>query len=174
MLEPKKTLVGLAGQKAWHICAGEAAPRISGKYLPSQLRTQKAGPALTTTGRGGDCGSKDEVGCGCFWPPPKKKSSKPSAALISGVSATGPTMAAATSMRRSLRRKDNSVRIACSTGRNGPLCSTEGACGNRGCETRSKLGGEGKRNSRVGTASATFRPLWDAVGAVIPREFAAS
>ena len=110
MLEPKKTLVGLAGQKAWHICAGEAAPRISGKYLPSQLRTQKAGPALTTTGRGGgDCGlllkrsPKDEVWCCCFWPPPKKKSSKPSAALISGVSATGPTMAAATSMRRSLR-----------------------------------------------------------------------
>ena len=64
MLAPKKTLVGLAGQKAWHICAGEAAPRISGKYLPSQLRTQKAGPALTTTGRGGgDCGSKDEVCC---------------------------------------------------------------------------------------------------------------
>src|SRR4029077_5577583 len=57
MLEPKKTLVGLAGQKAWHNCAGEAAPRISGKYLPSQLRTQKAGPELTTTGRGGgDCG----------------------------------------------------------------------------------------------------------------------
>jgi hypothetical protein len=57
MLEPKKTLLGLAGQKAWHICAGEAAPRISGKYLPSQLRTQKAGPELTTTGRcGGDCG----------------------------------------------------------------------------------------------------------------------
>jgi hypothetical protein len=45
MLEPKKTLVWLAGQKAWHICAGEAAPRVSEKYLPSQLRTQKAGPA---------------------------------------------------------------------------------------------------------------------------------
>jgi hypothetical protein len=26
----------------------------------------------------------------------------------------------------------------------------------------------------VGTASATFRPLWGAVGAVIPREFAAA
>src|SRR6476619_6221348 len=104
MLEPKKTLVGLAGQKASHNCAGEAAPRISGKYLPSQLRTQKADPALATTGRGGgDRGSKDEVCCCCFWLPPKKKSSKPSAALISGVSATGPTMAAATSMRRSLR-----------------------------------------------------------------------
>src|SRR3954468_22535335 len=106
MLEPKKTLIGLAGQKAWHICTGEAAPRTSGKYLPSQLRTQKAGPALTTAGRGGgDCGLllKGDVCCCCFWPPPKKKSSKPSAALISDVSATGPTMAAAKSMRRSLR-----------------------------------------------------------------------
>ena len=57
MLEPKKTFVGLAGQKACHICAGEAAPRISGKYLPSQPRMRKAGSALTTTGRGGgDCG----------------------------------------------------------------------------------------------------------------------
>ena len=50
MLEPKKTSVGLAGQKAWHICVGEAAPRISGKYFPSQLRTQKPGPELATTG----------------------------------------------------------------------------------------------------------------------------
>src|SRR3954447_23348121 len=126
MLEPKKTLVGLAGQKAWHICAGEAAPRISGKYLPSQLRTQKAGPELATTGRGGGaCGLLlDEVCCCCVWPPPKKKSNKPSAALISGVSATGATMVAATSMRPSLRRKDNSVRKACSIGRNGPLCTT--------------------------------------------------
>jgi hypothetical protein len=57
MPEPKNTLVGLAGQKAWHICVGEAAPRISGKYLPSQLRTQKAGPELATIGRGGGgCG----------------------------------------------------------------------------------------------------------------------
>src|SRR6187399_2493066 len=106
ILEPKKTLVGLAGQKAWHNCAGEVAPRISGKYLPSQLRTQKAGPALATTGRGGaDCGLLPEgaVSCCCFWPPPKKKSSKPSAALISGVSATGPTMVAAINMRRTLR-----------------------------------------------------------------------
>src|SRR6516165_3581888 len=100
MLEPKNTLVGLAGQKAWHICVGEAAPRISGKYLPSQLRTQKPGPELATTGRGGGggCGlllkrlAKNEV-----------KSGKPSAELISGASATGPTMAAATSRRCSLR-----------------------------------------------------------------------
>ena len=32
--------------------AGEAAPRISGKYLPSQLRTQKAGPEPATRGAG--------------------------------------------------------------------------------------------------------------------------
>src|ERR1700730_7512309 len=57
MLDPKNTSVGLAGQKAWHVCAGEAAPRISGKYLPSQLRTQKAGPELATTSPGGGgCG----------------------------------------------------------------------------------------------------------------------
>src|ERR1700746_1811006 len=109
MLEPKNTLVGLAGQKAWHICAGEAAPGISEKYLPSQLRTQKAGPALATTSRCGGGGlllkrlAKNEVWCCCFWPPPKKKSSRPSAELISGASATGPMMAAATSTWRSLR-----------------------------------------------------------------------
>ena len=58
MLDLKNTSVGLAGQKAWHICVGEAMPRISGKYFPSQLRTQKPGPELATTGRsaGGDCG----------------------------------------------------------------------------------------------------------------------
>src|SRR5215831_5130688 len=100
MLEPKNTLVGLAGQKAWHICAGEAASRISGKYLPSQLRTQKAGPELATTGRGGGgCGlllkRLPKNGVWRFWPP-KKKSSKPSAELISGASATRPMIAAAT------------------------------------------------------------------------------
>ena len=31
MLLPKKTLVGLAGQNAWHIATGEALLRISGK-----------------------------------------------------------------------------------------------------------------------------------------------
>src|SRR6516164_1907017 len=127
MPEPKNTLVGLAGQKAWHICAGEAAPCISGKYLPSQLRTQKAGPELAATGGdGGGCEislkilAKNEVWCCCFWPPPKKKSSKPWAELISGASATGPMMTATTSMRRSLRCKDNSVPNACPTRRNGP------------------------------------------------------
>src|SRR6185437_14889426 len=110
MLEPKKILVGLAGQKAWHICVGEASPRISGKYLPSQLRTQKAGPELATAGRSGPgCGlllkmlSNSEGWDWCFWPPPKKKSSKPSAELISGVNATGITMAATATMRRSIR-----------------------------------------------------------------------
>jgi hypothetical protein len=108
MLEPKKILVGLAGQKAWHNCVGEAAPRISGKYLPSQLRTQNAGPVLAATGRGGaGCALllkmlPNSEGC-CFWPPPKRKSSKFSAELVSGASATGPTMAATASTRRSLR-----------------------------------------------------------------------
>jgi hypothetical protein len=51
---PKKTLVGLAGQKAWHICTGDASPRaVSGKYRPSQLRTQKAGPELEARTRAG-------------------------------------------------------------------------------------------------------------------------
>src|SRR5258708_20388344 len=110
MLEPKNTSVELAGEKAGDVGGGEAAPSISGKYLPSQLRTQKAGPELATTSRGGGgCElllktlAKNEVWCCCFWPPPKKKSSKPWAELISGASATGPMMAAATSMRRSLR-----------------------------------------------------------------------
>jgi hypothetical protein len=117
MLEPKNTAVGLAGQKASHICVGEATPRISGKYFPSQLRTQKPGPELkpgpglaaTDPAGGGGCKlvlkilSKNEV-WGCrFWLPPKKKSSKPSAELISGASVTGPMTAVATSMRRSLR-----------------------------------------------------------------------
>jgi hypothetical protein len=109
-LEPKKILVGLAGQKAWHICVGEASPRIRGKYLPSQLRTQKAGPELAATGRGGsDCGllskmpPNSEVWDWCFWPPPKKKSSKPSAELRSGASVKGTTMAATATMRLSLR-----------------------------------------------------------------------
>src|SRR5271154_1191310 len=103
MLEPKNTSVALAGQKAWHFCVGEAALRISGKYFPSQLRTQKPGPELATTGCavGGGCRlvlkilAKNEVWCCCFWLPPKKKSSKPSAELISGASATGPIMAVA-------------------------------------------------------------------------------
>src|ERR1700721_4676578 len=102
MLEPKTASVGPAGQKAWHACAGEAAPRISGKYLPPQLRTQKAGPELATTRRGGGvCKlllktlAKNEVWCCCFWPPPKKKSSKPWAELISAASPTGQMRGAA-------------------------------------------------------------------------------
>src|SRR6476660_4551222 len=104
MLEPKNTLVGLAGQKAWHICAGEAAPRISGKYLPSQLRTQKAGPEPATAGRGGGgcilLLPKRDV---CFWPPPKNKSSKRWAQHISGANTTGPMTTAATSTTPSVR-----------------------------------------------------------------------
>ena len=56
MLLPKKTFVGLAGQNAWHICTGDALPRASGKYFPSQLRTQNAGPEADATERGGGAG----------------------------------------------------------------------------------------------------------------------
>src|SRR3982751_3710135 len=103
MVLPKKTLVGLAGQNAWHICAGEALPRISGKYLPSQLRTQNAGPEPEATCRGADgaaaCGwrpkgSAKKLACGgagrccCFGAPANRKSNRPSADATRGVSAT--------------------------------------------------------------------------------------
>src|SRR5262244_3033428 len=98
MLEPKNTLVALAGQNAWHICTGEAAPRISGKYLPSQLRTQKAGPEPPATGWGGAgvcgplVGSAKALACGgescfCCLMPPKKKSNRFSAEAGGGVTA---------------------------------------------------------------------------------------
>jgi hypothetical protein len=117
MLEPKNTSVALAGQKASHIRVGEATPRLSGKYFPSQLRTQKLGPELmlgpelSSTGGAGDGGcrlvlktlSKNELWGFCFWLPPKKKSSRPSAELISGARATGRLMAVATEMWCSLR-----------------------------------------------------------------------
>src|SRR3954464_13537443 len=107
MPEPKNTLVGLAGQNAWHNCAGEAAPRISGKYLPSQLRTQKAGPEPAATGRGGN-GAGVAVGCCCVGRPPKRKSSRFSAELASGTSAAA-TATAINGMRIGLRDE-------CSTG----------------------------------------------------------
>src|SRR5919204_585660 len=108
MLEPKNTLVGLAGQKAWHICTGDALPRVSGKYFPSQLRTQKAGPDPAIAGRAGGgaaCwlrpkGSKT-FACGCwcccdFCPPPKKKSSRLSADTEAGKHMIVAAMVAAT------------------------------------------------------------------------------
>src|ERR1700746_1411833 len=116
MLEPKNTLVGLAGQKAWHICADEALPRISGKYLPSQLRTQKAGPEFATTGRGGAAaccdavaGSAKSAACGdgaeraCALPPRKKKSNSPSAEARFGASRKGPVTAMTSAIARRLR-----------------------------------------------------------------------
>ena len=100
-----KHLGGLAGQKAWHICAGEALPRISGKYLPSQLRTQKAGPeppAAPSCGGGAAaaglmakgsakkfaCCGTSRCGC-CCWAPPKKKSNRPSADTAAGHASSG-------------------------------------------------------------------------------------
>src|SRR5580692_6381193 len=112
MLEPKNTLVGLAGQKAWHIWAGEALPRVSGKYFPSQLRTQKAGPELATTGCGGTAGcgvlpkgSAKKFACGwafccCgFCKPPNRKSNRPSAEASPGANTAGRTIAAATNIK---------------------------------------------------------------------------
>src|SRR5262245_27926021 len=115
MLEPKNTSVALAGQKASHIRVGEATPRLSGKYFPSQLRTQKLGPELRPDSWLGASDRSLGVGCTlalktlskkelwgcCFRLPPKKKSSKPSAELISGARATGRATAPATKTRRS-------------------------------------------------------------------------
>src|SRR5882672_2214784 len=113
MVLPKNTFVVLAGQKAWHICTGEALPRINGKYLPSQLRTQKAGPLPDATARGGGTacwlrpnGSAKKFACAgawrcCFGTPPNRKSNRPSAEATRGTSATDPaSAAAATSITR--------------------------------------------------------------------------
>src|SRR6266404_6924971 len=118
MVLPKNTFVALAGQNAWHIWTGVELPRASGKYLPSQLRTQKAGPEPDTTGRGtvgAGCwlrpnGSAKKFACDgawrcCFWAPPKKKSNRPSADAMRGASATElASVTAATSIRRGRMR----------------------------------------------------------------------
>src|SRR5258708_31508727 len=109
MLLPKKTFVALAGQNAWHICTGVALPRDSGKYLPSQLRTQNAGPEADAAGRGGGAGcwlrpnrSAKKVACpagwrGGFLKPPKKKSKTPSPGALQGrATALGNTSTAPT------------------------------------------------------------------------------
>lgn len=62
----------LAGQNAWQSCAGVALLRkLIGKYLPSQLLTQKAGPeppATRADGTGALCwvpkGSAKKFACG--------------------------------------------------------------------------------------------------------------
>src|SRR3954454_1007765 len=119
MLPPKYTFVALAGQNAWHTCAGLNPPRaVIGKYLPSQLRTQKAGPepaVVTGRGAGAGCwfrpnGSKKPDGAGawrCFCWGAKKKSNRPSAEAICGVNATVP---ASITPASSARRTPNSVR----------------------------------------------------------------
>ena len=146
--------MALAGQNAWHICTGEAAPRISGKYLPSQLRTQNAGPEPPATPRSGTgaggcgplVGSAKALACGgaswrCCLLPPKKKSNRPSAEAGSGATANGiTTMAAASHMRRRRRAIKNSLRNAYSTPRN--------------TRTREQLRQSGTRFSRGFTLSA--------------------
>src|SRR5258705_10644116 len=111
MLEPKNTLVGLAGQKAWHIWAGDALPRIHGKARPGELRTQKAGPEpAPARGCGAACwlrpkGSAKTFDCGAwcdcgFGAPPNRKSNKPSAEAAAGASMTATAAAVATSAKR--------------------------------------------------------------------------
>src|SRR5215475_12628198 len=127
MLEPKYTFVALAGQNDWHIWTGEAAARIKGKYLPSQVRTQKEGPELATAARGCGAGaglllkgSAKKLACGdgawrcCFCAPPKKKSNRPSAETGWGANARGLAIAiAATSAaRRRTRGRDGLLRNA--------------------------------------------------------------
>src|ERR1700751_2098393 len=113
MLLPKKTLVALAGQNAWHICTRVALPREEiGKYLPSQLRTQNAGPepAVAACFSGADCwlrpnGSAKKLACAgawrcCCFCGLKKKSNRPSADATRGPSAAGPETIMATSIMR--------------------------------------------------------------------------
>src|SRR3954468_8741714 len=108
MVLPKKTLVALAGQNAWHSCTGLALPRaVSGKYLPSQLRTQKAAPPPEAAGRGGGAGcwlkpnrSAKKLPCGaafccCFWLPPKNTSNRLPADAARGDTASRVPSAAA-------------------------------------------------------------------------------
>src|SRR5271169_6689385 len=120
MLEPKNTLVALAGQNAWHIATGEALLRISGKYRPSQLRTQNAGPETeAVTGRGGGAGcwlrpngSAKKLACGgawrccccCFCGPPKKKSNSPSADARGTTESVPASAVAATNITRRRNR----------------------------------------------------------------------
>src|SRR6266702_2525552 len=107
---------------------------VSGKYFPSQLRTQKAGPEPATRGAGAvgaGCGlvpngSAKKFACAgvaracCFWPPPKNMSNKPSAETLPGTMMNDPAREAAAIniARRRMREKANSVRNAYSTQRN--------------------------------------------------------
>src|ERR1700710_893821 len=118
MVLPKNTFVLLAGQNAWHTCAGEALPRISGKYLPSQLRTQKAGPLPDVTWRCGvgaagwlrPNGSAKKLACGGAWrccafgAAPNSMSNRPSAEAAVGSEVEPARMAAAASITRRRRR----------------------------------------------------------------------
>src|SRR4051812_12728973 len=130
MVLPKNTLVVLAGQNAWHICTGEALPRSNGKYLPSQLRTQKAGPLAEATARRGGAacwlrpnGSAKKFACAgawrccCFVGPPNRKSNRSSAEATCGASVMEParTAAATCITRRRRRGNDDSIRNTKST-----------------------------------------------------------
>src|SRR5947208_15821974 len=101
---------------------------VRGKYLPSQLLTQKAGPEPATRGAAAGwagCGlvpngSAKKFACDeaaracCFWPPPKNRSNRPSADTLPGTSMmdAARTAAAINIARRHMREKANSVRNA--------------------------------------------------------------
>ena len=98
---------------------GEALPRVSGKYLPSQLRTQNAGPELpaATSGAAGrgllvvaeGIGEETRLRRGLllllFLEAAEKKSNRPSADATRGADTTVPasTTAATSIMRRRMR-----------------------------------------------------------------------
>src|SRR6478735_11622111 len=106
---------------------------VSGKYLPSQLRTQKAGPEPAVRGAGAAAGwvccglrpngSAKKLACeeaGRFWPPPKNRSNRPSAEALPGASTrdAASDAAARNIARRRMREIANPVRNANSTQRN--------------------------------------------------------
>src|SRR4029079_1171206 len=103
---------------------------VRGKYLPSQLRTQKAGPEATTRAAGAAAGwvccglrpngSAKKLACeeaGRFWPPPKNRSNRPSAEALPGASTRDAASDAAAINIARLRMREiaNPVRNANST-----------------------------------------------------------
>ena len=94
---------------------------VSGKYLPSQLRTQNAGPEPATRGAGAAAAAaavieaerigeeirlRGRLSCCCFWMPPKNMSNRPSAETLPGTSARdAASVPAATSIARRRMRE---------------------------------------------------------------------
>ena len=140
MLLPKKTLASLAGQNAWHICAGDMPPRSLQREILAVAAAHAEGRSaargdLTRGGGGGAAcwlrpnGSAKKFACGgaprcccCCWRAAEQQIEE----AFGGGDAAAPARAepakrsaAATSMtRRRRRRMLNSVRNAHSTRRN--------------------------------------------------------